>query len=167
MKKRHAVYAGTFDPVTKGHLWVVKEATRLFDHLTVAVTVNPGKTTNLFSIEERVSLFKEAVAEYSHVEVVSFTGMYTVQFAACIGASFMVRGVRNGHDFDEENLISKVNHSINPEISSVLISAPYDIADVSSSLVKKLIGPTGWEEVVQGYVPPGVFDAIKRKVSEN
>lgn len=162
---RKAIYPGSFDPVTNGHLWVVDEALKLFDHLTVAITVNPKKaSSSLFSVSERVQMFQQIIADRSNVSVKSFTGLYTAQFAESIGAKFMVRGVRNGHDFDEENLIGQINFAINPNVSTVLVSAPRTIADVSSYLVKNLVGPEGWEEVVGQFVPNFVLKEIIKKI---
>jgi pantetheine-phosphate adenylyltransferase len=165
MKEHKALFAGSFDPVTNGHLWVIKEASELFDELVVSVTYNAKKPKGLFSVEERGDLIAQATVGMRNVTVLNFAGEYTANFAHKVGAKYLVRGIRNGHDFDHENLITNVNRTINPDIVTWLVSAPHAIADVSSSMVKGLIGPKGWEKVVKHFVPPVVLKALKAKQS--
>lgn len=153
---RRAIYAGTFDPVTNGHLWMIEQANRLFDEVVVAIGENPDKKT-LSSLEERLEILREATLDLTNVRITSFENQYLIDFAIQEGAEFIVRGIRNSHDYAYEQAIRNVNEDINPNITTVFLTPPRHLAEVSSSLVKGLIGPTGWEKLVSTYIPETVL----------
>ncbi len=157
--KRKAVYAGSFDPVTNGHLWMIEQGARLFDELVVAIGVNPDKKYT-FSLEERLRVLRSAVQEIERVSVDSFENQYLVNYARRIGAGFILRGIRDARDFEFERGMRHVNQDLQPEIATVFLMPPRAISEVSSSLVKGLIGPDGWRDIVRGYVPMSVFELI-------
>lgn len=132
MKK--AVFAGTFDPVTKGHEAVIKKAVELFDFLTVAICINPNKKA-LFSVEKRLKMLNAVLSNYKNVEVVFHEGML-VDLMKEKGAIYNVRGVRNTTDYEYENTMHDYNETLYPQIVTVYLPCSKDFKEVSSSLVK-------------------------------
>lgn len=159
---RVAVYAGSFDPPTNGHMYMIREGAALFDQLVVAVGHNPEKRTT-FSVEQRLRLLGAITGEFPNVRVESFTSKYLVRYAASIGARYVLRGLRNQDDFQYENVFRQVNADLEPGITTVFLSTPRQLAETSSSFVKGLVGPEGWREVVKGFVPPPVFEELLRQ----
>lgn len=162
---RKAVYAGSFDPPTNGHVFMIREGASLFDELVVAIGVNPDKRT-LFSPEERLSLLRSITAELPNVSVASFQSRYLIDYAARAGARYILRGIRNSTDFLYEQTMRNVNADLNPGISTVFLIPPRSLAEVSSSFVKGLVGPKGWRKVVNGMVPPPVFAALVERFKD-
>jgi pantetheine-phosphate adenylyltransferase len=153
MKK--AVYAGSFDPVTVGHMWMIEEAARIFDHVTVAVGQNPDKRY-MFTAGERCEMIQHAVRESGLTHAVSveiLSNNFLVDFAKRNDIEFMVRGLREVSDFDFERRLRNINSRIDPNISTIFLMPPAHLMDVSSSMVKGMMGPEGWEEIVNRYVP--------------
>jgi len=159
---RRAVYAGSFDPLTNGHLWMVKQGLKLFDELIVAIGINPDKRYT-FSLEERLELLHECLDSPSHLVIDSFENQFLVHYAAAKRARFILRGIRTPNDYDYERGMRYINEDLKPEITSVFLMPPREIAEVSSSFVKGLIGPDGWQEIVKQYVPEPVYRALKRQ----
>ena len=156
---RHAVYAGSFDPITNGHLWIIEQACGLFDKLTVAIGDNPEKTYT-FSHDERLELIKASIPSSDRAEVAHFDNRYLVDYASEIGAQYVVRGIRSPGDYEYERVMRQINQDLRPEITTVFLMPPREIAEVSSSMVRGLVGPEGWQEHVRNYVPTPVFDAM-------
>ncbi len=156
---RRAVYGGSFDPVTNGHLYVIREGARLFDELIVAVGTNPGKAYAL-SEEKRRSLVREAVAEFENVCVESLGKLFLVEFASRKEAGWLLRGVRDEADFRSELLMKRMNGLFRPELTTAFLIPPPEMAAVSSSFVKGLVGLSGWKEAVSRLVPPNVVEAL-------
>jgi pantetheine-phosphate adenylyltransferase len=134
---RVALYAGTFDPITCGHLSVIERAAQLFDRLLVVVALNPNKQP-LFSVEERVEMIRETVAPWPTVECTSTDG-YVVELARRTGARYLVRGVRSCPDVEGEIALAHMNHELAPEIETVFIPAHPELSEVSSSRLKELV----------------------------
>lgn len=133
MKK--AVFAGTFDPVTKGHEAVIKKAVELFDFLTVAICINPNKKA-LFSVEKRLEMLNAVLSGYNNVEVVFHDGML-VDLMKEKGAIYNVRGVRNTTDYEYENNMHEYNENLYPDIVTIYLPCSKELKQVSSSAVKK------------------------------
>jgi len=152
---RRAVYAGSFDPVTNGHLWMIQRGAALFDELVVAVGENPEKSV-AFSLDERLAMLRESVGDVAGVTVAHFANAYLVQYARAMGAEYILRGIRDGHDYEYERGMRQVNADLHPEVTTVFLIPPRDLAEISSSLVKGLIGPEGWEAIIPRYVPASV-----------
>jgi pantetheine-phosphate adenylyltransferase len=159
MIERMAVYAGSFDPPTVGHLWMIEQGAALFDRLRVAVGLNPEKKS-LFGVEERLAMLREITSPFPNVEVHAFTHQYLVRYAKAVGAKFILRGIRSETDYEYERGMRNVNGDLDQAISTVFLMPPRGIAEVSSSLVKAVTGPEGWEDVVRGYVPGPIFDHL-------
>jgi pantetheine-phosphate adenylyltransferase len=131
-----AVYAGTFDPVTLGHVSVIERAARLFDALWVVVAVNPNKQP-LFSPDERLAMLAESVARWPNVHCAGTAG-YVVELARSKGARYLVRGVRSATDADAELALANMNRALAPEIETVFVPADPRLSEVSSSRLKAL-----------------------------
>lgn len=162
MSKKIAVYAGSFDPITNGHLWMIEQGAKLFDKLIVAIGTNPDKRYT-FSLEERLNLIEQAVGGLPNVRIDHFENQFLVHYAKAVGASYILRGVRNEGDYEYERVLRHLNSDQRPEITTVFLMPPRAIAEVSSSLVKGFVGPEGWEAIVQQYVPPAVFHCFLKK----
>ncbi|MDA0766139.1 MAG: pantetheine-phosphate adenylyltransferase [Verrucomicrobia bacterium] len=161
---RTAVYAGSFDPPTNGHLWMIQEGLQLFDRLIVAIGSNPQKSYT-FMIEERLHLLKISVPASDRMEIAHFDNRYLVDYAKSKDAKYILRGIRTAADYEYERVMRLINADLAPEIDSVFLMPPRDIAELSSSMVKGLIGPDGWEDTVRRYVPAPVFDALSARGS--
>lgn len=156
---RVAVYPGSFDPITNGHLDVVQRAARVFDRIVVAVLENPRKTP-LLSAGERVEVIRGAVsgaAGLEGLEVQTFDGL-TVEFCRAVGARFLVRGLRAIADFDTELQLAHNNAKLAPEIDTVFFMTSLEHGYISSSLVKEIARFGG---DVSAMLPPAAVDAIQ------
>ena len=154
-----AVYPGSFDPITNGHIDVAIRASKLFEKLVVAVYGTPNKHL-LFTVEERVDLAVRALANLSNVEVVSFQGL-SVDFARQIRAKVMVRGLRMSADFEREFEIAMMNKKLNPELELVCFMTSQEFQFLSSSLLKEVASLNG---NISDLVPEHVAKALRKKV---
>jgi pantetheine-phosphate adenylyltransferase len=159
--KRIAVYPGSFDPVTHGHLDLVDRGRRHFDRLRIAVLRNEDKRT-LFGVDERVALLREAVAAWSNVEVDSFDGLL-VDYARQHGASFILRGIRAISDFEYEMQMAMMNRKLRPGLETVFLIPSETYSYVSSRLVREVARLGG---SVEALVPPNVVAALARRFGE-
>ncbi len=133
---RIAVYPGSFDPFTLGHLDILERATGIFDKVIVAVLENPNKSP-LFSVAERIEMIRESVAENGDVEVDSFDGL-TVDYAKKVGAGSLVRGLRATSDFESEFQMALFNRKLAPEVTTVFLMTSFANVFLSSSLIKEV-----------------------------
>jgi pantetheine-phosphate adenylyltransferase len=154
-----AVYPGSFDPFTNGHLDVVNRALGIFDRLIVAVAANPEKRQPLFTVEERVKLIRESLKGRDGVEVASFTGL-TVEYARSRGANTIVKGLRAYSDFDAELQQALMNRKLAPDIHTVFLMSSFAHIFVSSSILKDIASYGG---KVADLVPPPIARALKEK----
>jgi pantetheine-phosphate adenylyltransferase len=159
MTDKTAVYPGSFDPFTNGHLDVVERALGIFDRLIVAVAANPEKRQPLFTVEERVHLIKGALAGHDRVEVSSYTGL-TVEYARSRGANTLVKGLRAYSDFDAELQQALMNRKLAPDIHTVFLMSSFAHIYVSSSILKDIASYGG---KVADLVPPPIARALKEK----
>jgi pantetheine-phosphate adenylyltransferase len=159
---RKAVYAGSFDPLTKGHAWMIERGSEMFDKLILAVGVNFDKKS-LFTIDERVEMLKGIAKKYPNVEVTSFVNKFLVDYARSVGAKYIIRGIRNVEDYEYEKGMQEVNFKIDADVRTIFLMPPLGISNISSSLVKGLIGSDGWEKVVEDYVPSNVQSVLLKK----
>lgn len=161
-QKRIAVYAGSFDPPTNGHLWMIKKGASIFDQLIVAIGTNPDKKLT-FSVEERLDMLRQSVGSLDNITFTHFDNKYLVDFAKQTQANFILRGTRSQSDFLYEQGMCHINYDINPDITTVFLIPPRDLCEISSSMVKSLIGPDGWQTVISKFVPSLVLDKITQK----
>ncbi|MBR0136618.1 MAG: pantetheine-phosphate adenylyltransferase [Clostridia bacterium] len=134
-----AVFAGSFDPFTVGHLDIVKRAAPHFEKFYVTVSPNPGKGSAMFSWEERIELIESAVKGIDNVIVTGFTGLL-VDHCHEVGADVLIRSIRNGSDVDYERQLETVNRQVDPSIETMYVLARSEYAYISSTLVRELIG---------------------------
>ena len=158
---RVAIYTGSFDPVTLGHLNVIERAARLVDMLIVGIGINTEKAA-LFSPEERVALVTEATAYVKNVQVRAFDGL-AVEFVRQCGARVMVRGVRPLTDLAGEFTMMMANKHLDPGIETVFLMADEDFAHVSSSLIKQ-IAALADDEMLARFVPTAIIPALRAKI---
>lgn len=161
---RTAVYAGSFDPPTNGHLWMIEKGLEMFDRLIVAIGNNPSKRYS-FTVAERLELLRLSTRPCAQLEIAHFDNRYLVDYARKTDAKYVLRGIRSPHDYEYERVMRHINADMAPEITTVFLMPPRDIAEVSSNMVKSLIGPTGWEETVRRYVPDPVFSLISERAA--
>ena len=154
--RRLGVYAGSFDPLTIGHVWMIQQGAKLFDRLIVAVGVNPDKK-HAFTVDERLEMIRECCRTFRNVEVASFSNLYLIDYAQSVGATHIVRGIRSASDYEFERTMRNINGDLDDGICTVFLMPPRNIAEVSSSMVKGLIGPAGWRKIVREYVPAPVY----------
>ncbi len=159
MAKR-AIYPGSFDPLTNGHVDIIKRALKIVDSLTLAVLINTSKKP-LFSIEERVEIIKKALKDLPQVEVDTFSGLL-VDFCRKKGISLVIRGLRAVNDFDYEHAIFLMNRELYPEIETIFLMSSSENSFISSSIIKEVVSLGGVEKI-KNQVPPVVFSALKKK----
>lgn len=166
------VVAGSFDPITVGHLWLIREAVSLMDTLYVAIGVNASKKC-FFSPDERREQVRTALSaslnaeQFDKVRVVFLENELLINFAGEVGAQYLFRGIRNPTDFTYEHQMQMVNRKINPQVHTLFMMPPSHLIEVSSSAVKGLVGFKGWETIVGRYVPPCVLQALSAKVLDS
>ncbi len=156
-----AVYAGTFDPMTYGHLDVAARAAHVFERLTLAVAEDPRKTL-LFSTAERLELARSSVAHLANVEVVSFGGLL-VDWARARGIQTLIRGLRAFSDFEYEFQMALTNRKLAPDIETMFLMPNEDFSYVSSSMVREIAALGG---DVDQFVPPAVAAALSKKLAQ-
>jgi len=154
-----AIYPGSFDPITNGHLDVVSRGSRMVERLVVAVLRNQSKHP-LFSVEERVEMVSEVVTQFANVEVAAFDGLL-VDYAASRGAKLILRGIRAVSDYELEWQMALMNRRMRPEIETVFLTAGEEYSFISSHLVKEVVSLGG---NISGIVPPLVEARLKTKV---
>ena len=155
-KTLKGVYAGSFDPITIGHVAIVKESMKIVDELVIAVGDNPEKKY-CFSGEERTKLITDCFAQWSNITVRTFDNMFLVDFAKSVGADFIIKGLRNATDFEHELVQDRINRRLS-DIQTIYLIAESKYTEISSSLVKNLIGPDGWEKAISGLIPDNVLN---------
>lgn len=153
-----AIYPGSFDPVTRGHLDIIKRAAKVTDKLIIGVLNNSAKTP-LFTTEERVELIRECVKDFKNVEVDSFDGL-TVDFAKAHHATVMVRGLRAVSDFENEVQLAQINHALMPNIDTVFFVTSIKWGYLSSTVVKEF---AKYHSDVSKFVTPNVEAALIEK----
>lgn len=152
------IYPGSFDPITFGHLDVIRRSAGMVDKLIIGVLKNRSKH-NLFTAEERVELIKKATKDIANVEVEAFDGLL-VDYAKAKGANFIVRGLRAITDFEYELQMAQTNHKLNSDIDTVFLTTSVEYSYLSSSIVRE-IGAYGGD--ISKFVPSCIMDKVKEK----
>jgi pantetheine-phosphate adenylyltransferase len=140
---------------------MITQGVRLFDRLVVAIGSHPEKRCT-FTLENRLAMLRESLRKFRNVSVASFSERYLIHFAQSVGATHLLRGIRSESDYEYERNMRHINGDLDGNICTVFLMPPRDVAEVSSSMVKGLVGPMGWEAVVRQYVPPPVYKALLR-----
>lgn len=160
--QRTAIYPGSFDPITKGHLDVLERASKMFDRVIIAVLKNSSKKSFL-PVEDRVKLIKESTKELTNVEVDSFEGL-TIEYAQSKGARFLIRGLRAVSDFEYELQLCQTNSAIAPDIDTVFLTTKPKYNFISSSIVKEL---SFFGTDVSKFVPKSVVEYLQKQKKGN
>ena len=158
---RIAVYPGSFDPLSNGHLDIINRASKLFDKLYILVSVNPKKNY-VFTDEERVQIVKKSTANIDNVEVIASKSL-VLDFARKVNACCIIRGLRNHNDFDAEMQLFQFNHTIEKEIETILLFPSANNLFLSSSSIKELVM---FNSDISNYVPSVVKEEIETKIKE-
>ena len=155
-----AIYPGTFDPITNGHLDVIKRASSLFDKLIIGVASDNGTKKTMFKLNERIEYIEDAVSQFDNVEVNEFKGLL-MQFAESKNAIVVIRGLRVLSDFEYEFKMAMMNRGLNEKITTLFLMPHRKYVHISSSLVKE-VALLGGD--ISDYVPSKVLEQIKRNV---
>jgi len=155
---RLALYPGSFDPFTYGHLDILERARRVFDHVEVTIAVNSEKR-GLFTTEERLDIIRECTEDMSNVSVQEFEGLL-VDYARSRGAVALVRGLRQVSDFDYEFRMAFANRRLNPDVETVFLMTSEDHALISATVVREI---HHWKGDISSFVPPPVARALEKK----
>jgi pantetheine-phosphate adenylyltransferase len=167
-----AIYPGSFDPWTNGHYEILCQAAPLFRKITIAVAVNPLKASPLFTLEDRLGFIQDIIKDCAPKLSVDWYpvkgpgAIYTVNYAKKIGAGYIIRGLRNGTDFEQELAMTQVNHDLNPNVRTIFFT-DQNSSHISSSMVRGLIGMEGWQDAVKKYIPfqmwPRFFELVDKQ----
>jgi pantetheine-phosphate adenylyltransferase len=154
--KKIAIFPGSFDPITTGHVDIVKRAIPLFDKIIIAIGINSQKQS-LYSLEQRIEWIKKVFADYKTVSVESYNGL-TVNFCNEKNAKYILRGIRSASDFDYEKTIAHLNNAMFPDIETILILAKPELSSISSTIVREIIRGKG---KVGKFVPKEIAKDLK------
>ena len=157
-----AIYPGSFDPVTSGHLNIIRRAANIFDKLIVCVMVNAGKSP-MFTLEERVELIRRVTADIPNVEV-DCSGELLAEYAKRKGSCVIVKGLRAGSDFENEFQMALINHNINPSLDTMFLTAEHQYMYLSSSTVKEL-GRYGVD--LSAFLPEAIIPHFQERIKTN
>ena len=157
-EEKIAIYPGSFDPVTKGHIDILERASKMFDKVIIAVLKNSSKKSFL-PVKDRVELIKQSIKDIKNAEVAFFEGL-TVEYARKTGAKFLIRGLRAVSDFEYEMQLSQANMSIAPDIGTVFLITKPKYNFISSGIVKEL---ASYGEDVSKFVPESVVEYLKKQ----
>ena len=158
MNERTAIYPGTFDPLTNGHLSILNRALKIFDKLIIAILINPKKIP-LFSLEERKSMMEEVLKDKTNVEIDSFDGLL-VDYAVKKNANVIVRGLRALSDFEYEFQLALMNRKLNRDVQSIFLMTDYKWFYISSTIIKEAASYGG---DISGLTPPVICKKLKEK----
>lgn len=153
-----AVYPGTFDPITNGHIDIINRGLRIFDKIIVTVAVNPGKTP-LFSLEERIEMIEQSIVNVENVEVAQFQGLIA-DYLKSVNAIAMIRGLRAISDFEFEFQMSLMNRKLNEDVETVFLMPAQEYIHLNSTLIKEVSSFNG---DITEYVPKNVEDKLNEK----
>ncbi len=157
-----AIYPGSFDPITSGHLNIIRRAANIFDKLIVCVMVNSSKKP-LFTTEERVEMIRQTVGDLPNVEVDSSNDLLAA-YAKRKGSRVIIKGLRAGSDFENEFQMALINHNINPELDTIFLTAEHQYMYLSSSTVKEL---GRYDVDLSKFLPEQIIPVFKQRVADN
>lgn len=157
-KIHRAMFAGSFDPITNGHLDIICRASKIFDELQIGVLNNPNKK-GLFTFEERVELIKSCTSHLNNIKIVSFNGLL-VHYCEENGIDTLVRGIRSGADVEYELQMAHMNKELSPNIETVILPTNTKYSFISSSLIKEVLN---FDADIKNFVPEQVLQELKRK----
>ena len=156
-----AIYPGSFDPITSGHLNIIRRAANIFDRLIVCVMVNGAKTP-MFTQQERVDMIRSVIQDLPNVEVDSSSELLA-EYARKKGSCVIVKGLRAGSDFENEFQMALINHKINPDLDTMFLTSEHQYMYLSSSTVKEL---GGYDVDLSDFLPKQIIPAFKKRISD-
>ena len=156
-----AIYPGSFDPITSGHLNIIRRAAMIFDKLIVCVMVNSGKSP-MFSLQERVDLIKSVVYDIPNVEV-DASDELLAEYARKVGSCVIVKGLRAGSDFENEFQMALINHKINPDLDTMFLTAEHQYMYLSSSTVKEL---GNYDVDLSDFLPQQIIPVFRQRIAD-
>ena len=162
MPMKIAIYPGSFDPITSGHLNIIQRAARIFDKLIVCVMVNGGKSP-MFDQDERVELIRRVTSDLPNIEVDCSTELLA-EYAKRKGSCVIVKGLRAGSDFENEFQMALINHKINPDLDTMFLTAEHQFMYLSSSTVKEL---ANYDVDLSDFLPEEIIPDFKQRVQIN
>jgi pantetheine-phosphate adenylyltransferase len=151
-----AVFPGSFDPITIGHVDIVKRSIPLFDKIIVAIGVNTQKKY-LFPIEKRIAWILDVFKDYPSIEIANYEGL-TINYCKEIGAQYLLRGIRSASDFEYEKTIAHLNHTMDAQVETILMLSPPEYSSISSTIVREIIMGKG---DVSKFVPKEIVDTMR------
>ena len=157
-----AIIPGSFDPITLGHLNIIRRTSRIFDNVIVAVMHNMNKTSPMFTIDEKLEMINKSISRYDNVTAVQFDGLLA-EFAKQYPGAVVVKGLRAVSDFEYEFQLNNVNKNINPSLETMFLTSDSKYTFLSSSIVREL---AYYDSDLKGLVPDEIIDDIKRKAAE-
>lgn len=157
-----AIYPGSFDPVTNGHLSIIRRASEIFDNLIVCVMVNAGKKSPMFSLEERVDMLRRVTKDLSNVSV-DFSSELLAEYARKQGSSVIVKGLRAVSDFESEFQMALINRKINPDLDTMFLTSEHQYMYLSSSIVKEL---ASYDVELSDFLPEEIIPDFTNKIKE-
>lgn len=163
------IVAGSFDPITNGHTWLIGQSAHLMHKLYVVIGVNPNKSS-LFTPEEKKTLIEQTLRaelppeDFAKIRIKFIERELLINFAVDKKAHYIFRGIRNTEDFNYEAQMQLVNKKLCPEVETLFMIPPRELTEVSSSTVKGLLGFKGWEDATQSYVSAPVLEALRSKI---
>ena len=157
-----AIYPGSFDPITLGHLNIIERAAKIFDELVVTVMFNAAKKTPMFTLEEKLEMVKKSVAGFENVRVESSDGLLA-EYAKQFPGAVIIKGLRAASDFEYEFIMDQVNKNMNPELETMFLTADHEYTFLSSSIVREL---ASYGAELKGYVPDVIIEDIRAKIAE-
>lgn len=157
-----AICPGSFDPITLGHLNIIRRTSKIFDEVIVLIMRNASKTSPMFTIEERVEMAKKATAKYKNVRVVSANGLLA-EYAKQYPGAVIVKGLRAASDFEYEFQINSINKAINPQLETMFLTADGKYTFLSSSLVREM---AMYDAELKGFVPDEIIEDVQNKAKE-
>ena len=158
-----AIYPGSFDPMTLGHLNVIRRASGIFDHVVVCIMKNAGKQRHMFSTTERVELARNCVERFPNVEVTTFDGLVAEYAATFPEGAVIVKGLRANTDFENEFQMALINKKLNPELDTMFLTATEKYTFLSSSVVREL---ATYKADLTDFVPFEIIEDIQRRATE-
>ncbi|MCO5231007.1 MAG: pantetheine-phosphate adenylyltransferase [Chitinophagales bacterium] len=157
--KKIAIFPGSFDPITNGHIDIVERALPLFDEIIIAIGVNTQKKY-LFSLEDRISWIKTVFKDEPKVKVEHYNGL-TINYCKKINANYILRGIRSAADFEYEKTIAHLNHTMEPNIETILILSKAELSSVSSTIVREIIIGHG---DVSKFIPDAIVESVVKSI---
>lgn len=157
-----AIYPGSFDPVTNGHLSIIRRASEIFDNLIVCVMVNAGKKSPMFSLEERVDMLRRVTKDLPNVSV-DFSSELLAEYARKQGSSVIVKGLRAVSDFESEFQMALINRKINPDLDTMFLTSEHQYMYLSSSIVKEL---ASYDVELSDFLPEEIIPDFTNKIKE-